>query len=162
MDAESRYGELIDFYEEYAAFLAQVLRDEEEKLQALMSSSLPRIEHSISAAQANTKQMENMELRREMLQERAGFAKLSFREILERIPETEQSAFQALFERIRSYVEQIKFHNEKSMGMARANVKAVNPDALLPDEEAKKMNPAKNPYAKVRQQEHTSILETKI
>lgn len=164
MGAGTRYTELIDFYEEYAAFLAQVLRDEEEKLQALLSNSLPRIEHAISAAQANAKQMENLELRREMLQERAGCGGKTFREILELVPQEEQAAFQSLFERIQKAVELIKFHNEKSMSVARANVKAVNPEALMPGEQ--KNAAMENPYMRARRQaqpEHsTSLLETKI
>lgn len=163
MGAESRYTELIDFYEEYAAFLAQILRDEKEKLQALLSNSLPRIEHAISEAQANTKQMENMELRREVLQEAAGFGGRTFREIIESVPEDEKAAFQALFERIQNDVEQIKFHNEKSMSVARANVKAVNPEALMPHEQK---NAAQNPYVRASRQtqpdQSASILETKI
>ena len=62
--ADKYEEELFSFLEDYADFLAHMVRDEQEKLSSLLSNSLPRIEAAIATAQANSKQMENFELSR--------------------------------------------------------------------------------------------------
>lgn len=154
--------ELFVFLNEYDAFLHSMIADEEEKLRALVSGSLQRIEHALSTAQANAKQLENLEARREMLQAKAGFGGKSFSEILEEItPELKDEGYE-LFGRFEHDVQEIKFRNEKSMDFARANIREVNPD-ILRDGSPTLGGAAGSAYAKMsRSDERPALLETKI
>lgn len=158
---EKYQQELFSFLEEYADFLAYMVHDEEEKLAALLSNSLPRIEKAIATAQANAKQMENYELRRIRLQEQAGYGGASFAEIVEYAPEEEQQSLAALLQRIQNTVETIKYHNTKSMNVARTNMMERNPGAELP---GTPKSAAGSAYRKAggHSMEQHSMLETKI
>lgn len=153
--------ELFNFFEEYAEFLEKLNSDEEEKLSSLLSNSIERIEHAISVGQANAKQMENMERRRIRLQEKAGYAGMTFSEIIESAPDEERVGLEALLHRVITLAENIQFQNKKSMGVARDNLHIMN---LAPETLA---GASKQATAYVRASEKTrvpsiSLLETKI
>lgn len=153
--------ELYLFFEEYADFMARMAQAEEEKLHALVSNDLPRIEHAISEAQANIMQLENYEQRRQRMQERAGTAGMSFSEIIARASDAEHSRLESLFSRIQASIDIIKFHNGKSMTVARANIQHINPEAVLPKSEGAPTNA----YIRAKEEEaaaRTSVLQTKI
>lgn len=159
---EQGFVDLLGFLRQYDTFLAKMLTDEEEKLQALVSASLPRIEHALSAAQANAKQMANMEARREDLQMRAGVPALSFTELLDLFPQELQEQAQAVFTSFSGKLDAIKFRNEKSMDFARASMRTVNLDAM-PDDAPPAAKAAGNAYAKASVlKDAQSMLETKI
>lgn len=159
--AERHQEELYIFLEEYADFLARMVKDEEEKLAALLSNSLPRIEGAISTAQANAKQMENYETTRIRLQDQAGYGGMSFSEIIENAPEEEQQSLEALLTCIQGYVDDIKFHNTKAMRVARANILEINPGAEIP---GAPQASASGAYLKARDKTTgtKTMLETKI
>lgn len=159
--AEKHQQELFSFLEDYAEFLAHMVKDEEEKLSALLSNLLPRIEGAISTAQANAKQMENFELTRMRLQEQAGYGGMSFSEIIENAPDEERQSLEALLMRIQGYVDDIKFHNTKSMRVARTNILEMNPNADL---SGMSQASASGAYLKAREKTAGSktMLETKI
>lgn len=160
MSTEKYEEELFQFLEQYADFLGQMAINEEEKLQALISNSLPRIERAISNAQADAKQMENYELKRQRLQEQAGYGGMTFSEMIDYAPEEEAQSLEALLWRIEDYVGTIKFHNSKSMKVARTNMLDLNPGAELPGAAA-----VNGVYQKVKDRtkaNNASILETKI
>lgn len=159
--AEKYQQELFSFLEEYADFLAHMVKDEEEKLAALLSNSLPRIEAAISTAQANAKRMENCELSRMRLQEQAGYGAMSFSEIIENAPDEERLSLEALLRRIQGYVDDIKFHNTKSMRVARTNILEMNPNADFSGTSAASASGA---YRKAREDAAggKTMLETKI
>lgn len=152
------YQQLYDFLEEYTDFLDKMQRDETEKFAALSSRDMARIEHSISVAQANAKQLENFETQRIKLQNRAGLEGLSFREIILKAPEHEQSWLLQLFDRFERSVSDIKFYNDKSMSVARDEMLEIDPSAVLPG--AVKQNP----YSKLKEEtgNKNGMLETKI
>lgn len=156
--------ELFSFFDAYVDFLARMSKDEEEKLQALMSNSLPRIEHAISMAQANAKQIENFELKRVRLQEQAGFVGMTFSEIIDSSPEEEQQALEGLFRQFQSYVDDIKFHNTKSMRVAQTNMREIDPEsAVLSDDNAQ--SAVSGAYIRTKETTRsgqTTLLETKI
>lgn len=132
MRDSEHWQELIDFFEEYAEFLTQMAGSENEKLEALLSNELPRIEHAISMTQANAKQLENFEVRRQARQRRIGCEEMTFSQIIDVAPKEERLLLQSLFNKIQDCVEEIKFRNGKSMGVARANMRQIDPDMLLP------------------------------
>ncbi len=153
--------EYYSFLEEYTAFLGRMLEDEKGKLQALLSKDLPRIEHSITNSQANAKQLENYEIKRSALQAKAGYAGQSFRQIIAAYPSEMQSAFWQLYDRFERCVGGIRFHNDKSMAVARDNMVSIDPSAVLPHTAS---GVPTNPYSKIRQAQdaQANILETKI
>lgn len=129
--------EYITFMEEYTEFLEHMVQDEREKLAALSSRDLKRIEHSISVSQANAMKMENNEIRRVTLQNKAGFEGLSFRELIEKATPLEKSWLTQLFTRFEKAVQEIRFHNDKSMQVARDGMIELDPSALLPGQDDK-------------------------
>lgn len=149
---------LVSFFEEYADFMAEMAASETEKLQALISNELPRIEHAISVAQANAMKLDNMELQRIRLQERAGCEGLTFSQIIARAPDEEKQRLEALFARIQGCIEDIKQRNDKSVGVANANMRRLNVELSHSGRDA---SPA---GAYIRAQENRGdmpILETK-
>ncbi len=157
--------EYFAFIEEYTGFLERMLADEKSKLLALQSKSLAKIEQSIAVSQANAKQLENYEIKRMALQQKCGFGGLTFRKIIEGYPKDAQSPFWQMYDRFERSVGGIRFHNDKSMAVARDNMMDIDPSAVLPGAaNAGGSGQATNPYAKLKRQQdaQSSILETKI
>lgn len=151
----------VEFMVDYTAFLGRMRADEKDKLAALASRDLSRIEHSIATSQANAKQLENFEARRASLQEAAGYRGLTFRQLIEQAPPREQDRLWQLFSRFEGSVAEIRFFNDKSMAVARDNMIEIDPEAVLASPAGAKGN---NPYEKIRekQNENSKILETKV
>lgn len=163
MITEAQAAELFIFFEKYASALHTMTRDEKEKLSALLSNSLPRIEHAISTAQANTKLIENLESKRIALQSSLGFAQLTLSQLLEEIPDTHKLSLSSLFKQIQTSVDEIKFTNEKSMAVAHTNITRMNPEALVPKPNGDGVA-AVSPYSAVRSNQGAaspSIFKTK-
>lgn len=159
MNNSERYEEMLCFFEEYAEFFAHMAASEVEKLQALISNELPRIEHAISVAQANAMQMESMEQRRQKMQERANVGGMTFSQIIEQAPNEQRGRLQALFARIQESVDGIKQCNGKSMDIANANMRKMNLETVLPKADG---TPA-NAYMRVKEDTGRGpILETKV
>ncbi len=152
--------EYFSFMVEYVAFLGEMRQAESEKLKALTAKKQRLIEQSISKSQANAKQLENFESKRLELQTAAGYEGLSFRQLIEKTPEEEQSGFWSLFTRFEGTIADIRFFNNKSMAVARDNILEINPSAIIPGSQAG--NP-ENPYERFRkeQSEQSQMLETK-
>lgn len=132
MITESQAVALFAFFEKYASALHTMAQDEKEKLNALLSNSLPRIEHAISTAQANTKLIENLEIKRLAMQDRLGCGQLTFSQLLDEIPDSNKPQLSAMFKQIQAAVNQIKFTNDKSMAVANTNMTQLNPGASIP------------------------------
>lgn len=150
MFTEAQAAELFVFFEKYASALHNMARDEKDKLSALLSNSLPRIEHAISTAQANTKLIENYENRRIALQQSLGCPGMTFSELLEKIPETHSLSLSSLFRQIQAAVDEIKFTNEKSMEVAHTNITRLNPETLLAAKPGGENGAAQAPYGAAR------------
>ncbi len=150
MTATRNFQEFVQLMEDYTGFLARMCSDEGDKLAALSSRELPRIERSIAVSQANAKQLENYENRRMAAQQEAGLEGLSFRELIDLAPPHEQSRLWQLFSSFESSVAEIRFFNDKSMAVARDAMVELNPESVLPP---KPGAAASNPYAKLRSQQ---------
>ena len=156
-------AEMLGFFEKYALALHAMAQDEAEKLNALMSDSLPRIEQAISAAQANTKQIESLEAKRIALQASMGCPGMTFSQLLEQVPEPYYISLSAIFAQVQASVDKIKFTNTKSMSVAQANIARLNPEAPVLRSYAENHQGAK-PYESARSYQDsasTSIFKTK-
>jgi hypothetical protein len=120
------YQQYFSFMSEYAGFLEAMVDTEKEKLDALLSNQLKRIEHSVSCQQAVSMQIENYEKRRLQLQKQAGFGDITFHEMIERVDPEEQEKLKEIFGRMRKAAEEVKFLNEKSMKLVKANMQVLN------------------------------------
>ncbi len=156
MITEAQAAELFTFFEKYASALNTMARDEKEKLNALLSNSLQRIEHAISTAQANTKLIETLESRRIALQESLGYGQMTFSQLIEEIPETHKLSLSSLFRQIQSYVDEIKFTNDKSMVVAHTNITRLNPETLVAKPASDSVFPA-TPYGAARSHQGASV-----
>lgn len=154
------HEDFVAFMVEYTAFLGQMRNDESDKLAALSSGELPRIERSIATSQANAKKLENFEAKRFKLQAAAGYEGQSFRQLIASIPAEEQERLWQLFTRFEKNVSEIKFFNDKSMAIARDNMVGIDPASVLPGRGGVKPN---NPYERLREErnEQVNMLETK-
>ena len=165
MITEVQAAELFVFFEKYASALYGMARDEKEKLGALLSNSLPRIEHAISTAQANTKLIENYENRRIALQESLGCPEMTFAQLIEEVPDTHRLSLSSLFRRIQASVDEINFTNEKSMEVAHTNITRLNPETLIAAKPGGEGAPAAVSYGAARGYQSAdtpSIFKTKV
>lgn len=160
MPVSGTQQDFLTFVEEYTEFLERMTDDESEKLSALNSRDLERIERSIAVSQANAKRLENYEVKRISMQAKAGYEGMTFDQLIERADPMEQGWLRQLFARFERSVNEIRFRNDKSMAVARDNMLALDPEAALPAGKT----PAQNPYAKIKKEagEQTNILETKV
>lgn len=160
MPVSTAQQDFLTFVEEYTQFLEHMTVDESEKLSALGSRDLERIERSIAVSQANAKRLENYELKRIDQQARAGYGGLTFPQLVEKADPAEQGRLRQLFGRFERSVKEIRFRNDKSMAVAKDNMMSVDPEAVLPGAGAK----AQNPYARFKEEEAAAnnILEKKV
>ncbi|MDL2327149.1 hypothetical protein LJC64_00605 [Ruminococcaceae bacterium OttesenSCG-928-A11] len=158
MPTSQAHDEFVSFMVDYTAFLARMRTDENDKLAALSSRDLSRIERSISVSQANAMQLDNFEARRQALQAAAGYEGLSFRELIAKAPGEDQDRLWQLFTRFEGNVAEIRFFNDKSMAVARDNMIEIDPESVLPS------GKGNNPYERIREKQggQGSILETKV
>lgn len=99
-------------------------------MKAVLSKDLKGLEHSVSVKQAEVMQMDNLEKQRMAIQEETGFGSMTFSQIIQKATHANQSAFQALFQRIEAAVNKIKFCNSRSMDLTRQNMRDIG--ATLP------------------------------
>ena len=157
---EQQATALLGFLEQYAAFLNTMVQNEKEKLAALLSDSLPRIEHAILTAQADTKQMDSLEKKRLALQEKLGCGGYTLRQLADATPLSLRARMDVLCSEVRANVDDIRYHNDKSMNVARTNVTRLAPDSVLAQP---KTEGSENPYARAKQhgEDVATILQTK-
>lgn len=120
------YGAFLAFMIEYADFFDEMVSFEQEKLDALLSYELKRIEQSIASQQAVAMQLSNLEKRRAELQSAAGFADMTFREIIAATQDSRRAEMEALFDRIGKAIEEVKECNKESMDFVQMNLQTIN------------------------------------
>lgn len=121
------------FMEEYTGFFEHMAEQEKEKLEALLSYQLKRIEQAISLQQARAMQLDNYEKKRLELQTAAGFDGKTFREIIAATDGTLRARLEKLFERTDAAVQLVQFYNQKSMESVKLDLQKINGDALSDD-----------------------------
>ena len=127
MEYSSKALEYFDFLAEYARFFNQMSAFEKQKLDALLSNELSKIEHAIALTQANAKQLENLESKRMQLQQQAGFSQYPLRDVADQTEEPKRSELLRLLDKMSADIVDIKFYNAKSMELAQTNLKRIAP-----------------------------------
>lgn len=119
---------LYEFFEEYSAFLEEMESVQKEKLESVLSGDLPRMERSIKSQQAYAMRLENIENRRIRLQKEAGFADMTFSQIVDNASPEKRNDLRALFSRAQNALSNIKYLNEKALTVAREKLRTIELD----------------------------------
>ena len=105
--------------EVYTCFFEQVESKQEEKLEALLSGDLKKVEGAIVMQQALDKQITNMEEQRIETFMRLGIPEKTFRELVEENQGENKKALGNLFERLDRSIGNIRFLNKKAIKLAQ-------------------------------------------
>ena len=111
---------LIEFLKKYILFFQEVEQKQEEKLEALATGKIGRIEEMIVMQQALSKQMENMEQARLALFRETGYETKTFREVIEAAVGTDKKELTDLNGQLEASIGNIRFLNEKCMKLAES------------------------------------------
>lgn len=111
--------ELIEFMEVYTCFFEQVESKQEEKLNALLSGDIRKVEGAIVMQQALDKQIANMEQQRMETFMRLGIMEKTFRELVEENQGEDRKVLGSLFERLDKAIGNIRFLNKKAIKLAQ-------------------------------------------
>lgn len=118
------FNEFYDFMTEYTVFLEETAEKEKEKLSALLSDDLKRIEHCLNEHQFTIKKTERFEQQREELQNKLGIGGLTFKEIINRCADAdEKDLLGKLYTRFITAVDNVKHANKTSLQVAQMNLK---------------------------------------
>lgn len=119
------YQEFYDFMQEYTTFFQNAAATEEEKLRALLSDDLHRIERALTVHQRLIKQVEQYEKQRAALQERLGLQGKTFKEIISMEDVSHQQELKSLFSSFDAAIRNIKHSNSRSLDIARLNLQIL-------------------------------------
>jgi len=158
MENYQQQAELLDYLEEYAGFFEDYAQKEAERLTALKSNTLNRIEKALSAEQAMVMEMGNREKRRAALQEAAGFSGKTFREIAAALPDELKSRCEAVMERMNTAIEEIKAGNLRCEEVAKEKMAVIA--RVLPESE--RLPGAYSPYQKKSAGSGAALFESKV
>lgn len=110
---------------DYTCFFQAAAEQEEEKLRALLSDDLHRIERALTEHQRITKQVEQYEQQRMALQERIGLGGKSFRDIIAMADSENRQDLKLLFRAFDAAIRNIKHSNSRSLEIARLNLQIL-------------------------------------
>ncbi|NLM61365.1 MAG: flagellar protein FlgN [Clostridiales bacterium] len=119
---------LFEFFKEYAQFLEEMESVQKEKLESVLSGDLQRMERSIKSQQAYAMRLENIENRRLRLQKEAGFADMTFSQLLEHAEPYMRNELRELFYRAQNAFANIKHFNEKALSITREKLRTLELD----------------------------------
>lgn len=114
----SSFAEYFGFMNSYLSFFENVKEKEREKMQALLSNDLKRIESSMQEHQTNIKKIELLEKQRRELSDRLGFGEKDFREITELFEGEERNSLASIRIKLQNTVKSIRYLNKKSEEIA--------------------------------------------
>lgn len=120
------FEEFYDFMLEYTEFLEETAEKEKDKLSALLSDDLKRIEHCLNEHQSTIKKTELFEKDREKIQKRLGIEGLTFKEIIEKcLDPEEKELLSKLYVRFKTAIDSVKHANKTSLQVAQMNLKII-------------------------------------
>ncbi len=101
--------------------LRDMIPQEKEKYQALISDDTQQIEEMVQNQQAAIMKLKSLEAARLHAQEQAGFAERSAEEILELVGDSDKTAVAETFRELRNAAKELRMCNAKAMEIARAS-----------------------------------------
>ena len=120
------FNEYYDFMTEYTDFLEETAEKEKDKLSALLSDDLKRIEHCLNEHQSTIKKTELYEKEREKLQKRLGIGGLTLKEIIEKCSDPEEKELlEKLAVRFKIAIDNVKHANKTALQVAQMNLQII-------------------------------------
>lgn len=120
------FNEFYDFMTEYTDFLEETAEKEKDKLSALLSDDLRRIEHCLNEHQSTIKKTEIFEKEREKLQKNLGIGGLTLKEIIDKCSDSdEKDLLSKLYIRFKAAIDNVKHANKTSLQVAQTNLKIL-------------------------------------
>lgn len=120
------FDQFYDFMSEYTDFLEETAEKEKDKLSALLSDDLKRIEHCLNEHQSTIKRTELFEKDREKLQKRLGLGGKTLKEIIESCSDPdEKELLGKLSVRFRAAIDNVKHANKTSLQVAQMNLQII-------------------------------------
>ncbi len=120
------YDKLYSFLSEYNEFLKEAEQKENEKLQALLSNDVKRVETVIAEHQFTVKKMQDFEQKRIELFILENIEGLSFKEVVNSFEGEERKKLKAVYDEFSLRVKNIKDYNSKSLEIANLNLKIMD------------------------------------
>ncbi len=119
------FNEFYDFMLEYTEFFEETAVKEREKMSALLSEDLKRIEKCLNEHQSTIKKTERYEQEREKLQAKLGIGGMSFRQIIATLDGEEHDKLRKLYNRFKVAVDNVSHANKTSLQIAETNMKII-------------------------------------
>ncbi len=114
--------EFVLLMKKYTDFLETVAVNEKEKLEALLSDDITKIEQCIAVAQSTEKRILAYEKKRSDFLAEQGLEKTTLAQIIEMQPEQENKELVKILNRINAATETIKYYNQKSVDYVKARM----------------------------------------
>ena len=153
------FEQFYDFMTEYTDFLEETAEKEKDKLSALLSDDLKRIEHCLSEHQSTIKRTELFEKDREKLQKKLGLQGLTLKEIIEKCDDPEEKdLLRKLSARFKAAIDSVKHANKTSLQVAQMNLQIIEDVMPRNVNDPKVYNAKGMPMIK----KNIGILDTKI
>lgn len=119
------FNEFYSFMLEYTEFFEETAVKEREKMCALLSDDLSRIEKCLNEHQSMLKKTEYYEKQREKLQKEIGLEGKSFRQIIAMTDGDEHDRLRKLYNRFKVAVDNVSHSNKTSLQIAETNMRII-------------------------------------
>lgn len=103
----------------------QLIKIEEVKLNAAAGKHVATLEDCVTQEQALLLRLRGLEQNREKAQAKAGYGGLSFREILEKVPDSEREELYGLFDELSREVQMFREISEDSSQILQTNLHMI-------------------------------------
>ncbi len=125
------FNEFYDFMTEYTEFLEETAEKEKDKLSALLSDDLKRIEHCLSEHQSTIKKTERYEHDREKLQKKLGIADYTLKQVVEACSDPEEKELlEKMAVRFKTAIDNVKHSNKTALQVAQMNLQII--ESVMP------------------------------
>ncbi len=115
-----------DFMTEYTDFLEETAEKEKDKLSALLSDDLKRIEHCLNEHQSTIKKTEHYEKEREKIQKQLGIGGFTLKEVIESCSDPEEKELlEKIALRFKIAVDNVKHANKTALQVAQMNLQII-------------------------------------
>lgn len=108
--------------EEYIQFFEKAQEKQNEKMEALISGQLSRVEETIVMQQALDKQISNMETRRIVFFQDSGYGDATFKTIIDQADKEDQKNLLGLYYRLEKALNSMKYLNQNAMKLAQTKL----------------------------------------
>ena len=125
------FEEYYGFMEKFIAFYKEAQKAELEKLEALMSCELPRIQEAMKNYQSLIAKAQAFEDERIELCKSLGFENMAFSEVLRHFDEEQGKKLSEQKERLSSLIKTIKYLNKRSMDFVNVQLGEIEKEASV-------------------------------